>query len=244
MCHLKIYCISEKHILSMSVEHRNIWIPWTCPFATLSTPIWCTYTYYELTKCNGWPFYLFSSSLFFSMFIPVFFSTRACVCVFVLVSEGKRIQEMICVYGCISLMILNLFLIIRFFRVERMGIVIAAALCGIITADFGSGLVHWAADTWGSVELPIVGKVSLIIHYYFFIAYIFIFFPHFPNLPTTTHHFVSLFSNFDFNLHTWNAVELLFWLGKKATSLNTTTHDTKPYYLFSIIEKRKELLLA
>lgn len=49
---------------------------------------------------------------------------------------------------------------IRYFRVERMGIVIAAALCGIITADFGSGLVHWAADTWGSVELPIVGKVS------------------------------------------------------------------------------------
>lgn len=40
--------------------------------------------------------------------------------------------------------------------------VIAAAFCGIITADFGSGLVHWAADTWGSVELPIIGKVNIL----------------------------------------------------------------------------------
>lgn len=41
---------------------------------------------------------------------------------------------------------------------EKLSAVIFSAICGILTADFGSGIVHWAADTWGSVELPIFGK--------------------------------------------------------------------------------------
>ncbi|KAH8353681.1 hypothetical protein KR084_012662 [Drosophila pseudotakahashii] len=75
-----------------------------------------------------------------------------------LYSPGKRAQEIICVYTCIGLMIINLALIVRHLRLERISVAFLSALCGIITADFASGLVHWAADTWGSVDLPMIGK--------------------------------------------------------------------------------------
>lgn len=38
----------------------------------------------------------------------------------------------------------------------------AALVSGLIAADFGSGLVHWGADTWGRDDLPIVGRRLLV----------------------------------------------------------------------------------
>ena len=62
-------------------------------------------------------------------------------------------------------MLFDLYLIIRHFRVDKAALVVVAGLAGILTADFGSGLVHWAADTWFSVEVPILGKVSHLASY-------------------------------------------------------------------------------
>ena len=31
---------------------------------------------------------------------------------------------------------------------------------GILTADLISGIVHWAADSYGSVEMFLIGKVN------------------------------------------------------------------------------------
>lgn len=47
-------------------------------------------------------------------------------------------------------------------HVEGAGwLVVAAGLTGYLFADFVSGFVHWLADTWGSVDMPIIGKALL-----------------------------------------------------------------------------------
>ena len=56
-------------------------------------------------------------------------------------------------------MVIDLYFMAVHFNFRRITTILLAALAGIITADFLSGLVHWTADTWGSIELPIIGKV-------------------------------------------------------------------------------------
>ena len=34
-------------------------------------------------------------------------------------------------------------------------------LCGFVGADFFSGFVHWACDSWGSPETPFIGKIFI-----------------------------------------------------------------------------------
>jgi ubiquitin-conjugating enzyme E2 variant len=38
---------------------------------------------------------------------------------------------------------------------------LAAVMVGFVAADFVSGVVHWAADTWGSPEWPIIGQALI-----------------------------------------------------------------------------------
>ncbi|XP_071494028.1 plasmanylethanolamine desaturase 1-like [Diadema antillarum] len=78
-----------------------------------------------------------------------------------LYSSGKRTQEIICVTLCVSLTLLVAIQLVRHFESDNWMVPFVAAVGGILVADFFSGLVHWAADSWGSIEIPIFGKAFI-----------------------------------------------------------------------------------
>lgn len=73
-------------------------------------------------------------------------------------TKTKRIQEYIGISLCIPLIIYNFLNFIYYFDVNRFYVILLAGVFGILTADLLSGLVHWAADSYGSVDMFLIGK--------------------------------------------------------------------------------------
>lgn len=58
-------------------------------------------------------------------------------------------------------MIIWAFQLSRLFDITDIFGIITSIFFGIVMADFFSGLIHWGADTWGAVDLPVIGKAFI-----------------------------------------------------------------------------------
>lgn len=76
-------------------------------------------------------------------------------------TAGKRAQEIIGLSISLFLLVFNIYHMIKHFQCMNALAILLAAIVGITTADFLSGLVHWGADTWGSIEVPLIGRALI-----------------------------------------------------------------------------------
>jgi ubiquitin-conjugating enzyme E2 variant len=74
-------------------------------------------------------------------------------------TKTKRAMEIFCVSTFVLLLIVSCVRIITsLYFVRNVWVTLCACVLSMCIADFFSGIVHWGADTWGSLETPFVGN--------------------------------------------------------------------------------------
>ncbi len=72
-------------------------------------------------------------------------------------SRSHRVLEVMgLLFGC-SLLGANAWLVVREWPASRSCVAIGGVLIGLCLADWASGFVHWAADSYGHAKMPIFG---------------------------------------------------------------------------------------
>uniref|UniRef100_A0A915JWX0 Lipid desaturase domain-containing protein n=1 Tax=Romanomermis culicivorax TaxID=13658 RepID=A0A915JWX0_ROMCU len=73
-------------------------------------------------------------------------------------NRTKRFQEVISIVLAVGFFAVDVVAVLCHIEMASLLSIVVAATLGILSVDFISGLVHWGADTWGTVELPFLGK--------------------------------------------------------------------------------------
>jgi len=76
-------------------------------------------------------------------------------------SKTKRAFEITWTIMVVILFPLALYNVASNFTFSNLSAIVIGIFLGIIFADFSSGVVHWAADTWGTLEVPFFGSTFI-----------------------------------------------------------------------------------
>jgi len=74
-------------------------------------------------------------------------------------TDNKRKTEIFFFFSFVSLLCISLIRICsNFFFFQNIWVFLCAFVLSMFVSDFFSGVVHWGADTWGSLDTPLVGQ--------------------------------------------------------------------------------------
>eukprot|EP01110_Echinostelium_bisporum_P011456 TRINITY_DN5335_c0_g1_i1.p1 TRINITY_DN5335_c0_g1~~TRINITY_DN5335_c0_g1_i1.p1 ORF type:complete len:324 (+),score=60.69 TRINITY_DN5335_c0_g1_i1:188-1159(+) len=73
-------------------------------------------------------------------------------------TKSKRAFETVCITVYITFFSIALYRSVAMFSLSNLWVVMCSFVLSMFVADFFSGIMHWGADTYGSLETPVFGQ--------------------------------------------------------------------------------------